>query len=99
MSIIAEIAVRPWGVMTWVALGLLVGWLAGRFLDGAYGRVADVVFGLAGALAGGFLHGMMRETEMEGAAATGFWASLPVAILGACVVLGMGRVLSIGRRT
>ncbi len=79
----------------WAALGLLAGWLAGRYAGGAYGSIADLVFGLIGALAGGYLHTVLKEDT----GGTAFWPSLPVAILGACVLLGAGRLLSIGRRT
>jgi uncharacterized membrane protein YeaQ/YmgE (transglycosylase-associated protein family) len=31
------------GILTWIVLGLIAGWLAGRFMRGGYGLVGDIV--------------------------------------------------------
>jgi uncharacterized membrane protein YeaQ/YmgE (transglycosylase-associated protein family) len=43
-------------VLAWIFIGVLVGWGAGRLLEGnGYGPVMGVVLGIGGALGGGFL--------------------------------------------
>jgi uncharacterized membrane protein YeaQ/YmgE (transglycosylase-associated protein family) len=43
-------------VMSWIILGAVAGWIAGRSLKGnEYGPWMDIIMGIAGALAGGFL--------------------------------------------
>lgn len=45
------------GILTWIVLGVLIGWLTGTFLK-KYTTVridTDIYLGIAGALAGGFL--------------------------------------------
>jgi uncharacterized membrane protein YeaQ/YmgE (transglycosylase-associated protein family) len=43
-------------VLAWIFIGVLVGWGAGRLLEGdGYGPLMDVVVGVGGALGGGFL--------------------------------------------
>jgi uncharacterized membrane protein YeaQ/YmgE (transglycosylase-associated protein family) len=43
-------------VLSWIVLGAVAGWITGRVLKGnEYGPWMDVVMGIAGAMAGGFL--------------------------------------------
>jgi uncharacterized membrane protein YeaQ/YmgE (transglycosylase-associated protein family) len=84
----------PGGTLAWLAVGLISGWLAGSFVgSGGYGIVGDIVVGLIGAVAGGFLFGFfVQGTE-------GFWGSVVVAFLGASILIALGRVLtSSGKR-
>jgi uncharacterized membrane protein YeaQ/YmgE (transglycosylase-associated protein family) len=51
-------------LLAWIFIGVLVGWAAGRILEGnGYGPFMDVVMGIGGAVAGGFL---MRSTGFRG---------------------------------
>ena len=45
------------GILSWIVLGLVAGWLAGQFMQGGYGLVGDVVLGIVGAIVGGFISG------------------------------------------
>ncbi|HEV3446933.1 MAG TPA: GlsB/YeaQ/YmgE family stress response membrane protein, partial [Gemmataceae bacterium] len=90
---LAEIVLHPGGLITWLFLGLIAGWLAGLVMKGSgYGLIGDLLFGLIGALVGGFLFGMLVEGDY------GFWGSMVVAFLGACILIAIVRALAPGRR-
>jgi uncharacterized membrane protein YeaQ/YmgE (transglycosylase-associated protein family) len=55
---------------------------------GSYGIGGDVIVGLVGALVSGFMF------DLFAAAVAGFWGSLVVAFLGACLLIGLYRVLT-----
>ena len=90
---LAEIVFRPSGLITWLFLGLIAGWLAGLVMKGSgCGLIGDLIFGLLGALVGGFLFGFLVEGDY------GFWGSMVVAFLGACILIAIVRALAPGRR-
>lgn len=79
----------PGGILAWLVVGLISGWLAASLMGGGgYGLVGDVLLGLIGALAGGFLCGFFVNTTEQ------FYGSVAVAFLGACVLIGLSRVLT-----
>lgn len=44
------------GILSWIVVGLIAGWLAGELMrGGGYGLVGDIIIGIVGALLGGFL--------------------------------------------
>src|SRR5579862_8472299 len=46
----------PRGLLAWIFLGLLAGWLAGKLSRGrGYGCIADIVLGLLGSVIGGWV--------------------------------------------
>jgi uncharacterized membrane protein YeaQ/YmgE (transglycosylase-associated protein family) len=43
-------------VLSWVVIGLIAGWLAGRVLGGrGFGLVGDTIIGVVGSLLGGYI--------------------------------------------
>jgi len=77
MFTLAAIVLHPGGLIAWLILGLIAGWLAGVAMKGSgYGLIGDLFFGLIGALIGGFLFGLLVEGDY------GFWGSMVVASLG-----------------
>jgi uncharacterized membrane protein YeaQ/YmgE (transglycosylase-associated protein family) len=69
-------------LISWITVGLVVGWLSGRALKGyGYGPLMDLGMGACGAVAGGFL---MQSAGVTGAKGT--VATVLVAILGAAMV-------------
>jgi uncharacterized membrane protein YeaQ/YmgE (transglycosylase-associated protein family) len=55
-------------LLAWIVIGMLVGWGAGRKLTGeGYGPFMDIVMGIGGAVAGGYL---IRSTGVSGFAGT-----------------------------
>jgi len=92
MTTIAEITLSPGGIITWLVVGLVAGWLAARVIKGGgYGLVGDMIVGMIGAVIGGLVFGLIVTGE------AGFWGSLIVAILGACLLIALFRFLGFGR--
>jgi uncharacterized membrane protein YeaQ/YmgE (transglycosylase-associated protein family) len=83
------IILTPGGVLSWLLVGLIAGWLAGVFMRGfGFGILIDILVGIVGAFIGGFLVSFF----MEGA--TGFWGSVVIAFLGACLFIAIVRPLA-----
>jgi uncharacterized membrane protein YeaQ/YmgE (transglycosylase-associated protein family) len=85
------------GIISWIVVGLIAGLLA-RFLlpgDDPGGLILTTLIGMAGAVVGGVLIGVLG-----GAGATGFnvWSIL-VATLGAVMLLFVYRLLTRGQRS
>jgi uncharacterized membrane protein YeaQ/YmgE (transglycosylase-associated protein family) len=97
MAIFA-LALQPGGVVAWLVVGLVAGWLAAKVVGGGgYGLFGDLALGLLGALLGGLLFGLLRGDDgFVGDA--GFWGSIAVAFLGACALLLGARYLGLRRR-
>ena len=82
------------GVLSWIVLGLVAGWLASQFMRGGYGLIGDIVLGIVGAIVGGFVSGLLLGRDMV----TGFnLESVVVAFLGAVALIASSRLVS-GRR-
>ena len=79
------------GILSWIILGLVAGWLAGQFMKGGgYGLVGDIILGIIGALVGGFL-----ASQLLGVDVNGFnLVSILIAFVGACIVIGISRAVS-----
>jgi uncharacterized membrane protein YeaQ/YmgE (transglycosylase-associated protein family) len=70
-------------VATSVLVGLLAGWLAGRIMrDGGYGLKEDMILGLAGSTAGGWIFRTMGVSPEAGVA-----VMVVVAFIGAALVI------------
>ncbi|HEV8252328.1 MAG TPA: GlsB/YeaQ/YmgE family stress response membrane protein [Candidatus Limnocylindria bacterium] len=79
----------PGGIIAWLVVGLVAGWLAGMVMKGGgYGIVGDIVVGLVGALVGGFVF-----TLITGGGTAGFWGSIAVAFVGAVILIAIVRAL------
>jgi uncharacterized membrane protein YeaQ/YmgE (transglycosylase-associated protein family) len=82
MSTFAEMTLHPDGIISWLVVGLLFGWLAGRVMKGrGYGVIVDLIVGLIGGVVGGFLFGLLVAGDV------GFWGSILVAFIGACILI------------
>ena len=97
MAIFA-MTLNPGGIVAWLIVGLVAGWLAAKVMGGGgYGLFGDIALGLIGALVGGFLFGLLRGGEDNGVGDVGFWTSVAVAFLGACALLLGARFLGFGK--
>ena len=66
-------------------LGAIVGWLAGKVMSGhGYGIIWDIVLGIVGSFAGGFIFSLIFGT-----APSGLIISFIVALIGACLLVGI----------
>jgi uncharacterized membrane protein YeaQ/YmgE (transglycosylase-associated protein family) len=78
------------GILGWIVLGALAGWLASRFVrGGSLGILGDIAVGIVGGLLGGFV-----VSQLGGQGITGFnlW-SLLIAFGGAAALLLLSRLI------
>ena len=48
------------GLLWWIVVGLIAGWLAGKVMKGGgFGVLMDILIGMVGAVIGGWLFGML----------------------------------------
>jgi uncharacterized membrane protein YeaQ/YmgE (transglycosylase-associated protein family) len=83
------------GIIAWIILGLIAGWIASKIMHGqGSGLLMNLVLGVVGAFVGGIL-----ISALGGVGITGFnlW-SLLVAVLGAVIALWLYNALSSRRR-
>jgi uncharacterized membrane protein YeaQ/YmgE (transglycosylase-associated protein family) len=79
----------PGGIIAWLLVGLVAGWLAGQFMrGGGFGLVGDIVMGIVGAFVGGLVFSFL----MPGSS-VGLLGSIVVAFIGAVVLIALIRVL------
>jgi uncharacterized membrane protein YeaQ/YmgE (transglycosylase-associated protein family) len=79
------------GIVLWIIFGALAGWIASLIMktNAQQRTMMDIVMGIVGAIVGGALMGMVGQTGV-----TGFnLYSLAVAVIGAVVVIYVGRIL------
>lgn len=86
-------ALEPGGLIAWIVVGLVAGWLAGVVMKGGgFGLVGDLIVGLVGALLGGFLAGFIFQGSV------GLLGSIVVAFFGAVILVAILRAVSGTRR-
>lgn len=77
------------GIVYWIVVGLVAGWLAGQVMKGGgYGVLADIILGLLGGVIGGWLFGQLGV-----GAGGGVIGSIVVAFVGAVILVAITRVL------
>ena len=78
------------GILGWIIVGLIAGWLAGLVMKGGgYGVIGDIILGIIGALVGGFLASALFGIP----SGTFSLTTLIVAFLGAVIVVAIVRAL------
>jgi uncharacterized membrane protein YeaQ/YmgE (transglycosylase-associated protein family) len=88
----AAISSEMYGVVCWLLVGGIAGWLSGVVMKGGgYGLIGDIIIGLVGAVLGGFLFGLLN------AGPYGFIGSVLVAFVGACILIAAVRYFAPGR--
>lgn len=84
-TLVMAAALNPGGIIAWIVIGLLAGWLAGVIMPGrGFGLIGDLIVGLVGAFLGGLVMDVLTPD-----ATFGFWGSLLVALIGACILVGI----------
>jgi uncharacterized membrane protein YeaQ/YmgE (transglycosylase-associated protein family) len=77
------------GLLAWIVIGLLAGWIAGTITRGrGFGCIVDIILGLVGAVIGGWIFTRL------GIATWGFLGSLAAATVGAIVLVAIARLFS-----
>jgi uncharacterized membrane protein YeaQ/YmgE (transglycosylase-associated protein family) len=82
---------QPGGILAWIVVGLIAGFLAGHVMRSHLGLVGDAIVGVVGALIGGFVVGFFVHGSL------GFVGTTVVAFIGAVILLALLRLLRGGR--
>lgn len=80
------------GILAWIIVGLIAGWLAGELMRGSgFGLLGNIIVGIVGALLGGFLATALLNIAdpMSGINAT----TVIIAFLGSVILLALLRLL------
>jgi len=79
------------GLIGWILIGLIAGWLAGKIARGrGFGCITDIILGLVGSLLGGWI--FMKLGIFGG----GILYSLAAATLGAVILVSIAHLFSGG---
>ncbi len=85
------------GILAWVIVGLIAGWLAGRVMRGrGFGLLGDIIVGVVGALIGGFI--AQALFHIPDAVSGINLVSIIVAFIGAVILIWVLRLIR-GRST
>ena len=56
-------AIEPGGIIAWLLVGLIAGWLTGKVMrGGGYGALRDIILGIVGAFIGGIVMSFLGST-------------------------------------
>jgi len=92
-QVMTQKTVRVWveshSIVSWLLLGLIAGWLAGKLARGrGYGCLTDIILGLIGSYLGGWI--FLKLGIFGG----GFLYSLAAATLGAVILVAIAHAFS-----
>ncbi len=76
------------GVLAWIVIGLIAGWLAAKVTNAPRGLLRNLIIGLIGALSGGFLFSKLGVRVVPD-----FWGELITATIGAVVFLALWQAI------
>ena len=83
------------GIIAWIILGAIAGFITNLLMGGKEGVIATVILGIVGAVVGGFLAGtVLKVADVTGVNVE----SIVVAVIGAVIVVAVYRLV-MGRRT
>ncbi|HTG40558.1 MAG TPA: GlsB/YeaQ/YmgE family stress response membrane protein [Methylomirabilota bacterium] len=83
------------GIIAWIVLGAIAGWITNMIMGGGEGVIATIILGIIGAVVGGWLAGtVLKVADVTGVNVE----SIVVAVIGAVIVVAVYRMVA-GRRT
>jgi uncharacterized membrane protein YeaQ/YmgE (transglycosylase-associated protein family) len=88
---LAAVTLAPGGIIGWIVVGLIAGWLASYVMGSGFGIVGDLILGLVGAFIGGLIVGALTTGTY------GIIGSIVVAFIGACILIAISRLFTRGR--
>lgn len=98
MEFIGRLIATPFICVAWIIIGFLAGALARRIMGSKNaGCASDIVLGLIGVFVGGFIATMFDLNRPDGGF-SGLVVSLLVGVVGACVLIALGRIIRPQRR-
>lgn len=81
------------GLLAMIVLGALAGLIASMMMGSKGGMIINIILGVVGAVVGGLVMGFLGQTGVSGFNLY----SLAVAVLGAVILIAMGRIFT-GRK-
>jgi uncharacterized membrane protein YeaQ/YmgE (transglycosylase-associated protein family) len=77
------------GILLWIVFGALVGWIASMIMgtNASQGALMNIVVGIIGAVIGGWVMSLVGQGGVQGFNIYSFI----VALLGACILIGLVR--------
>ena len=97
MIALVSITLDPGSILIWALIGLVAGFLASKVMTGhGKGIVMDIVVGVIGAIAGGFLARALGVTTS--ATSHSIIVEIVIAFCGAVILLAILRLLGVGKR-
>jgi uncharacterized membrane protein YeaQ/YmgE (transglycosylase-associated protein family) len=82
-------SLEPGGILAWLIVGLVAGFLAGQVMKGGgYGVIGDIVMGIIGAFVGGLVFSFLLPGSE-----VGLIGSIVVAFIGAVIFIALVRAL------
>jgi uncharacterized membrane protein YeaQ/YmgE (transglycosylase-associated protein family) len=92
VTLILGATLDPGGLLAWLIVGLIAGFLASRVMrGGGYGLIGDIVVGVVGAFLGGWLAGFLGL-----GGSYGLIGSIVIAFIGACILIAILHAVSRG---
>lgn len=92
-SLVLGLALDPGGLIAWLIVGLIAGFLASMVMrGGGYGIVGDIIVGIVGAFLGGLVASLLGF-----GGSLGFIGTIIVAFIGAVILIAILRAISGGR--
>ncbi len=78
------------GIIAWIVLGAIAGWLTNMLMGGGEGVIATIILGIVGAVVGGYLAGtVLKVADVTGVNPE----SIVVAVIGGVIVVAAYRLL------
>ena len=80
------------GLLSWIVVGMIAGWLAGLIIKGSGHNIAgDILLGIIGAIAGGFLAGALFDIPQPMGGLN--FTTIVMAFLGTVILVSIIRAL------
>ena len=80
------------GIIAWIIIGVLAGWITGKLMKGSgFGPIMDIIVGLIGALVGGFIS---SHLGFGGVGEHGIVMSTVIAVVGAVLLTMVLRLIT-----
>ena len=97
MLALVSVTFDPGSILVWALIGLIAGFLASKVMTGhGKGIVADIVVGIIGAIAGGFLARFLGVTTAV--TSHSVIVEIVIAFAGAVILLAVLRLAGVGKR-
>jgi uncharacterized membrane protein YeaQ/YmgE (transglycosylase-associated protein family) len=97
MLALVSVTFDPGSILIWALIGLVAGFLASKVMTGhGKGLVTDIIVGIIGAIAGGFIARYLGVTTSI--TSHSILIEVVIAFAGAVILLAVLRLLGVGKR-